>query len=65
MENYKRFIEKNNLVITRHMNPFKEDVEWCVGRIYHDGVVDPMAFGETIDVAMERVVDLIEGRQVE
>jgi hypothetical protein len=62
MDSYKGIIEKHCLVVTRAVNPYTDQMEWCVGRIYHDATLDPMSYGKTIEEALESAHNLIKDR---
>lgn len=60
MDNYKCMIETHRLVITRSINPYNENMEWCVGKIYHDGTLNPISHGKTIEEVLEVAHNLIK-----
>jgi len=62
MDNYRSMIENNKLIITRHKNPYSGNIEYCVGRMYADGSLDPISYGETIDAALSAASALIEDK---
>lgn len=60
MDNYRGMIEKHKLVVTRAINPYNNDMEWCVGKIYYDGTMEPKSYGKTIEEALDTAYNLIK-----
>jgi len=61
MDNYRSMIEKNHLIVTRVTNPYNNEIEWCIGKLYTDGSITTIAFGATIEEAFDRAHTLVHG----
>ena len=57
--------DTSRCAITRMRNRFTDEIEWCVGRVDLQGNINPIAFGKTIEEAINNTDKMIDGHNQE
>ncbi len=59
LQGYAKEMENRGWVISRQKNPHIDQIEFCVGMVHTDGIIDPISFGLTINQALANAMAMI------